>query len=473
MQDSDVLSMIGRAKDLPTLSTVAMKVVSVATGKETSVKEVADLIEKDMALSAKILQVINSPFYGFSRGITSVSEAVGLMGFKQVGNLALGISVMGSIPRHEIFGFSFQEFWERSVGQAVAAVKTTAIVKSESSHSIFTTALLQDIGTCLLVRYMPLAYGYAMALAKERKIHIVQAEQEVMGTDHAEVGALLAERWNLPATILVPIRHHHFSEFGPDLDPEVDRQEVSTEVRAVNVSNLMTDVLYEEDGEERKGVLLERAQEFIGLDQTQVGEILESLPEEIDRAKSLFRPDVEPREIAEVEVPDRPEPIEEDEENYHDLCPECGSDVGLKFCGNCGTSLKVAPVRRERVKGQKKILVAEDSAATRTAISNMLRRMGYEVLLALDGEEAVELARKEQPELILMDVLMPIMDGIEALKIIRSDVRLRTTPVVMLTSVTDIRMVTEAIESGANDYIAKPFSVTLLTERVERYVHAR
>jgi len=118
-------------------------------------------------------------------------------------------------------------------------------------------------------------------------------------------------------------------------------------------------------------------------------------------------------------------------------------------------------------------LIAEDSAATRTAISAMLKRMGYDVIVALNGEEAVQLSRQEKPDLILMDIMMPVMDGIEALKNIRGDIRLRATPIVMLTSTTDVRMVTEAIECGANDYIAKPFSVTLLTERVERYIHAR
>jgi CheY-like chemotaxis protein len=172
-----------------------------------------------------------------------------------------------------------------------------------------------------------------------------------------------------------------------------------------------------------------------------------------------------------VEIEELPE--EPTSDDYHEKCPECGSDIGVMFCGSCGTSLSKKRPRATPKKRTNKILVAEDSAATRTAISNMLKRMGCEVIIALNGEEAVELALEEQPSLILMDIMMPVMDGITALKEIRSDVSMRTTPVVMLTSVTDIRLVTEAIECGANDYIAKPFSVTLLTERVERYVHAR
>ena len=441
MKLENVLDIIENASDLPTLSPVALKVVNVTTGRDTSVKEVAELIEKDVALSAKVLQVVNSAFYGFSRGISSISEAVGLMGFKQVGSLALGLSVMGNFSQEDILGFSFREFWEQSVGNAVAAVKITAVLKPGASHSIFTTALLQNIGTCLLVRYTPLAYGYAMAVSRERKIHIVHAEREVLGHDHAEVGAYLVEQWNFPFTMRIPIRHHHYLQFGDELHADVSQHKLSTEVKVLCISHLVTAVLYSGD-EVRKGrqkLLYRRAKELLKMDTDQVDKVLDALPGEIEQARALFAPVAGEPEVA--EVPDEDEARE---------------------------ALRDRPRRKKN-----KILVAEDSAATRIAISNMLKRMGYDVVIAFNGKEAVALARREKPDLILMDVLMPVMDGIDALRTIRSDTQLRTTPIVMLTSVTDIRMVTEAIECGANDYIAKPFQVSLLIERVERYIHAR
>jgi two-component system cell cycle response regulator len=108
-------------ENLPSLPTVAARVASETQGEGASVKEVSDLIEKDLALSAKILQVVNSSLYGFTREIDSVTDAVGLMGFKQVGNLGLGISVVSSFPQKEVYGFSYSDFWERSVSNAVAA----------------------------------------------------------------------------------------------------------------------------------------------------------------------------------------------------------------------------------------------------------------------------------------------------------------------------------------------------------------
>ena len=213
---------------------------------------------------------------------------------------------------------------------------------------------------------------------------------------------------------------------------------------------------------------------LVGLEESDVAEIAAALPDEIERVRLLFRAESDMAEPLPPppEVEEEPETEETLRTKYFKRCPECGSEVGLKFCGNCGATL-LRMVRRGSRTKRYKVLVAEDSAATRTAIGNLLKRMGYDVSIALNGEEAVEMARAETPDLILMDIMMPVMDGIEALRRIRGDMRMRTTPVVMLTSVTDIKAVTEAIESGANDYIAKPFSVTLLTERVERYIHAR
>jgi two-component system, cell cycle response regulator len=145
IEENEVLRLVTSAQTLPTLPVVATKVVEATTGTETTVNEVATLIEKDMALSAKLLQVINSPFYGFSRGITSVNEAVSLMGFKQVANIALGLAAMSSLPRVDAPGFDYEAFWERSLASAVAAVMVTSRVRPEASNGIFTIALLQNI----------------------------------------------------------------------------------------------------------------------------------------------------------------------------------------------------------------------------------------------------------------------------------------------------------------------------------------
>jgi len=441
-------------ENLPSLPTVAARVAGETQGEGASVKEVSDLIEKDMALSAKILQVVNSSLYGFTREIDSVEDAVGLMGFKQVGKLALGISVVSSFPQKEIFGFSYSDFWESSVSNAVAATVTASQLKPYSDNGLFPTALLQDIGTCVLVRHAPLAYRNAIGLSQERNTHAVLAEKEVLGTDHAEVGAYLAEQWNLPQTLQTAIRHHHFTEFGLDLAKDVGLNGESTTVKLVN---LMTDVMFEEDGERKMGSLVDRAMVQLGLNQKQIDSIIRKLPKEIEAIRSLFK------------VQEGEEEEETHEHEFYDDCPKCGSDAHIRFCGECGSSLVIGG--REEPSGPKdfKVLVAEDSEAIRTAIVTLLKKRGFSVAIATNGEEAVKAAGVENPDLILMDIRMPVLDGLKALQKIRQDVRTQTNPIIMLTSFTSLDTVTEAIGYGATDYVAKPFTIKKLLGTIEKY----
>lgn len=453
----DKLKFIESLENLPSLPTVAARVAGETQGESASVKEVSELIEKDMALTAKILQVVNSSLYGFSREIDSVEDAVGLMGFKQVGNLALGISVVSSFPQKEVYGFSYADFWERSVGNAVAATVTASHLKSYSDNSLFTTSLLQDIGTCVLVKHAPLAYGNAIGMAKERNTHAIHTEREVLGTDHAEVGAFLAEQWNLPQALQTAIRHHHFTEFDQDLKKDLGLNGESTTVKLVNLANLLTDVMFEEDGANRRGELIDRARAQLNLDQRQIDQIIGKLPQEIEAIRTLFK----------VEESD-----EEEESHGHDFyddCPKCGSDSHIRFCGECGTSLVVGAEEPPSGAKDYKVLVAEDSEAIRTAIVTLLKKRGFSVVVAMNGEEAVKLAGLESPDLILMDIRMPVLDGLGALQRMRQDVRTQTTPIIMLTSVTSLDTVTEAIGYGATDYVAKPFTIKKLLGTIEKH----
>ena len=172
-------------------------------------------------------------------------------------------------------------------------------------------------------------------------------------------------------------------------------------VKIINVSNLITDVLYEEDGEDRRPDLDQRVNEILGLRPNDVDEILGKLPEEIEGIKSLFQLHT----MQESDV----------EEIYHESCPKCGSGKSVKYCADCGGSLiRTGP--EEARESRRKIVVAEDSEAIRTAIVSLLKKRGYKVLIAINGAEAVEITKDEQPDMVLMDIRMPIMDGIRGVE---------------------------------------------------------
>jgi HD-like signal output (HDOD) protein len=97
----------------------------------------------------------------------------------------------------------------------------TARVRPEASHSIFTIALLQNTGSYLLVRHLPIVHGYARGVADEDGSHIAVAERKAFGTDHAEIDSRLSEHWNLPPNMVVPIRHHHYLDVDEELASDV------------------------------------------------------------------------------------------------------------------------------------------------------------------------------------------------------------------------------------------------------------
>ncbi len=159
---------------------------------------------------------------------------------------------------------------------------------------------------------------------------------------------------------------------------------------------------------------------------------------------------------------------DETAESVHEFCPECGAQGSGKFCSECGSSLLLAPEKPSL--SSDKILLAEDSAATRLALSILIKRLGFVPVEAINGADAIRLARKERPGLILMDIQMPGMNGLEALRRIRKDRAVAHIPVVMLTSITSADTVIDALQTGANDYVVKPFTAATIQDRVEKYM---
>ena len=118
----------------------------------------------------------------------------------------------------------------------------------------------------------------------------------------------------------------------------------------------------------------------------------------------------------------------------------------------------------------RKILVAEDSIASRRALCFVIKKFGCIPVEAVNGHEAIEMAKKDPPGMIMLDVVMPRMNGLEALKRIREDDVLSDIPVVMLTSLTDSETVVEAVQAGANDYVIKPYTADIIADRIKKYM---
>ena len=195
---------------LPTLPAVITQLIGIIDNPTTSARNVAQLISTDQALTAKILKLANSAFYGFPREIATVNHAVVVLGFETVKNLALSVSVLERFSGHgESSGFDRQKFWEHSIGCGVAAKMLATKFRYRVSGEVFAAGILHDIGKLVLSQYFPADFGEILDVAQSQGIYIGKAEEQVLGVTHAEVGGWLAERWNLPDQLEESISNHH------------------------------------------------------------------------------------------------------------------------------------------------------------------------------------------------------------------------------------------------------------------------
>ncbi len=182
----------------------------------SNAEDLADELARDQAITAKVLRLVNSAYYGFFRQISSVKEAVAILGYNEIRRIVLTASVYNSFRRFRGKVIERKIFWEHSLACAAAA----EILNRESGAELpaaYFAGLLHDIGKLVLDEFFSKAFEAALIVSLEKQIPLHRAEREVLETDHAEVGFWLAERWNLPSVLFNSIRFHHAPKECQDL----------------------------------------------------------------------------------------------------------------------------------------------------------------------------------------------------------------------------------------------------------------
>ncbi len=195
---------------LPSLPTVVTQLLSVVGDPASSARDVSQLISTDQALTAKILKVANSAFYGFPRKIATVQFAIVVLGFETVKNLGLSVAILKRFHQgndHPLF--DRQQFWEHAIGCGVAGRMLARKRNRKLEGEAFVAGVLHDIGKLILIEYFPDEFGECLDRAKSDLLSIAEAEEQVIGVTHAEIGGWLAEKWKLPESLVNAIAHHH------------------------------------------------------------------------------------------------------------------------------------------------------------------------------------------------------------------------------------------------------------------------
>lgn len=199
---SDLKKIIMDTKTLPTLPSVIHKLNSLSDNDKSSVQEMAKLVSSDQVISARILRLANSPSYGFYR-VSTISNAMILLGVNVVKSLALSSSIF-AIMEKDIVGL-----WEHSLGVGAAANLIARKLGLPECEEIATAGLLHDIGKVIISIKCSDAEKEILKLVRERQIYTMEAEREIIDTDHAEVGGWLSKCWFLPDKLSEPIAFHH------------------------------------------------------------------------------------------------------------------------------------------------------------------------------------------------------------------------------------------------------------------------
>ncbi len=194
-------------RELSTLPAVILRILEVMNNPMADARDVEREIMEDPIITAKVLRVANSPFYGTDRNISSVSQAVVLMGFAEVQNIALSVSIFGRFLAPARM-FDRRQFWEHCFATAVTAEALQRRVNAHTNDG-FVAGLLHDIGRVVLDQHFPDEFEEVVELAERQQISLLDAERKVLGVTHGDIGYWVTEKWNLPTMLTDSVLFHH------------------------------------------------------------------------------------------------------------------------------------------------------------------------------------------------------------------------------------------------------------------------
>lgn len=283
MKKEEILRSVIASTELPTLPSVATRLITMTAREDTTLADIAALVSQDVALSAKILKVANSAFYSFPQQIGSIKQAVSILGINAVRSLVLSFSFLTMKRGKHKTTFNFEKFWERSLASGVAAKLVLEKVKDANTEEIFICGLLQNLGELILARTLPEQYDEILQIVEEQKRDMTEVELEKLGVHHAEIGYHVAKHWGFPETLLLPIIHHHAPEHYPG-----DKLLLRQTIQAVHLSSLLTGILFSDNPEEYHKTFREHARQMLQLKGEDIESILSELHLQVEQAGEYF-----------------------------------------------------------------------------------------------------------------------------------------------------------------------------------------
>ena len=210
---------IEQINELRPVSEIGNRVTEITSNPNSSLAELVDVIKYDQGMTANLLRICNSAYFGLKKKIASIKQAVAYLGLNKVASLVVLGNSADNFKKAQVgYDLNEGELWRYSVSSALIAEDLAEKKRLKNISLIFTSALLKDIGKVILSAYVKDSFEDINKAVQDRGLTFIDAEKEVIGIDHAELGARVAERWNFNPAMVDIIRNHH----NPDKAPPDD-----------------------------------------------------------------------------------------------------------------------------------------------------------------------------------------------------------------------------------------------------------
>ncbi len=273
---------IARLSDLPTIPNTLLRIWQLVDDPDSSASDLEKVIAMDQALTAKIIRLVNSPYYGLRTEVTSARQAVTMLGFDTVKNLSICVSVVsacipddGSKPE-----LNLDDLWQHSVATGVIAQLIACRTGLRDPDTAFTAGVLHDIGKFVMNLTLRSEYGEAIGYARSKGLYLHEAETATFNADHQYFGSCLATMWGFPDILTGVIKTHH-----GDLDPDNEfdiRDAVHLADRAARILQIGS------PGDNRTVSLEPDTFNGIGLDGDAAADFLEEARTRVDEARDIL-----------------------------------------------------------------------------------------------------------------------------------------------------------------------------------------
>ena len=217
MSRPNVAESIARIKTLPTLPAVLSRILATTADPDSSALDLSRHVAADQILTATLLKLVNSAYYGHYRQVDSVTTAIVMLGFHEVRNLTLAMTAFRSFPQGDP-DFDRTQLWRHCLAAAMAAESLSRIARVPVG-GCFVSGLLHDIGKVILDVVHPKLFRIAAHNAHDEGRLILDTEVEILGLSHPEAGGILAERWELPPSVVDAVRYHHEPKLSAPVSP--------------------------------------------------------------------------------------------------------------------------------------------------------------------------------------------------------------------------------------------------------------